>query len=218
VSETVSTVLGVVLGWFLGIFSKPLTDWVERKRRRTELISVIATELHELRFIVTLVWVDLLGRFRTMDQRTLDIVKPILLDFQASGDDRIIVEGTRKLLESGDEVYIAGINLPKPRSTPFPVTYEAAFLSSHLEDLGLFPLWQQQRLLRVTAELRLFNQQVDIVQRAFERTFLQGVNEITGKAITANLEEGYNKEMVRAEYLVRAIDAVLDSSGKTRRR
>ena len=53
------------------------------------------------------------------------------------------------------------------------MTYEAPFLSSHLEEIGLFPVWLQQRFLRVVAELRLFNQQVDIVRGALNGHFFR---------------------------------------------
>jgi len=213
----IDDVILVVLGWLLGTLSPGISDAIGRARRRRAIRRVLATELHELRFMLALVLERMRSKLRTMDQAVLNLVRPILLAYRDNTEDVAILEAAKKLLEKGDAVYIALHNAPSPAgegSWLLPVPYDAPFLKSRLEDLSLFPPATQQRLLRIVGELHLFNEQVAIVRQAHDRTFDTSLTGENYAANEKNLTIGTEKLAVRAEALIRAINRVLGPDGR----
>jgi len=206
--------VAVVVGWILGLASPKAVDWLGRADRREELIGAIATELTELRFLVALVLQQLRSHLRSMDQATLDLIRPILLAPTTDPGDAAHLDATKQLLALGDTAYI-DLHNTGPRSPgrgPLPLPYEAPFLTAHLHELGIFPIRTRLAVLRIAGELRLFNQQVAIVQRAHERSFEQ-LSADNHTINTANLRQGLDSLGVRAVSLIARISEVVGKDG-----
>jgi len=166
--------------------------------------------------MIALVVLKMRAHIQVMDQPTLDLIRPIILQYTGDTDDVAFVGATRKLLEAGDQTFIALHNSepPNPAKTPFPVPYEAPFLTAHLDTLGLFPLEIQRRLLRVGSDLRGFNERVAFIQVAINRTWDSSLSTINRQQNADNLASGIKNLATTAEGLVKAINRLLDASGR----
>jgi hypothetical protein len=151
-----------------------------------------------------------------MDQAALDLFRPVLLNYSSiDPDDVQLIEGTKKLIALGDAQYIALANTPSaPQKALWPIAYDAPFLASHLEDLGLFSATTQRAMLRVVSELHLFREQVDAVRHAHDRTFDTSLSPANYAANEGNLASGTTKLGVRAAALIQSINRLLDSQGR----
>jgi hypothetical protein len=208
-----SDVFVLILGWLLGALSPGLAAAIERPKQRTELIVAVARELHEIRYLLAHVLVLLRSKLKTMDQATLDLIKPLLLEYKGDEQDTEHLEATEKLLAAGDAAYIALHNAGSPTGrASYPVRYSTPLLDANAHRFGLFRLVTQQRLFRVLTELQLFNQQVEIVQRAHDRTF-NSMSPENYAANNNNLVQGTVNLAVRATFLIRAINALVNSDG-----
>src|SRR5712691_10618731 len=101
-------------------FVKPVLDWIGvsdaigRHRQRVSLMVAFATELHELRFLLALVLLQVHSKLRTLDQGVLDLMRPIFLGYEErDGDDAALLAATKQLLARGDAAFIAIHNAPR---------------------------------------------------------------------------------------------------------
>jgi hypothetical protein len=206
----IADVLRLTVGW--------IGKKVSRRRDRHEVLESIATELHELRFVLAGVLVLAHSKRHTMNQPVVDLIRPVMLAYKGNDGDRAMVEATSKLLAQGDAAFIAAHNTRPidPAKAYYPVPYSTPVLASHIGQLTLFPVAVQKHLLRVSQELQLYNEQVAIVRAAHDRTFDTSLSAANYAANEQNLKTGTDKLATRAAQLVEAINEVVDSSGKPR--
>lgn len=195
-------------------------EWIREKarriRRRHDVIEGVAVELHELRFILANVVTRLRAKLRTFDQTTLDLVRPIFLSYTAlSVRDAQIIAGVKKLFALGDVEYMKLCNLPRADSDRaiLPVPYQAPFLKALISNPGPLSTGVRRRLVDISNELHLFNQQVDYVRQAHSRSFDSTLSPENYAANDRNLKEGTAKLSVRVEALVMAINNLLAPDG-----
>ncbi|HXM38263.1 MAG TPA: hypothetical protein VN908_06340 [Gemmatimonadales bacterium] len=212
--EGLQQLLLVLLGGLLATLSPGIVDAIARKKRRVEFRQVVSTELHELRFLLALILIRVHGKLHTMNQEAVDLIRPILLEYKGHADDVALLDATKKLLGKGDASFIALHNAPAGSVTGlWPLPYHAPYLDGHLNELALLPVEMQRSLLRVLAEVSLFNEQVAFVQKATDRTFDSSLSRENYLANDANLKSGTEKLATRASELIRAINRVLDRQG-----
>jgi hypothetical protein len=214
--QGVRELLLVILGGLLATLNPGIVDYIARKRRKKAFAQVLSTELHELRLILALILIRVHVKFHSMNQESVDLMRPILLAYKGHVDDAAALDATKKLLGKGDAAFIAIHNAPGgPTGTAlWPLPYHAPYLESHLDDLALLPVELQRALLGVVTEIGLFNEQVAYVQKASDRTFDSSLSKETYSANDANLKAGQEKLITRASQLIRAINRVLDHQGK----
>lgn len=210
----VEDVLLVILGWFLGTLSPEISNAIARRKRRGSLKEILAAELNELRYTLAVVVIRLRTKTSTMSQATLDLSRNVIFSYAGDVDHQKVVEGMKKLLAQGDAFYIQLHNAKgAEESAIWPVPYDAPFLRAHLEDLPLFSLTVQQRLLRVIYQLGLFNEQIDFVRKAHDRTFDTSLSPENYAANQQNLLSGTEKLARRSETLIEAISQVVGVDG-----
>lgn len=208
--RTMEDLLLVLLGALLATLSPAVVDTIGRRRRRRDFVAVLTTELAELRFVIATVLLLVQSKRHAMDQATVDLIKPIYLDYRGHADDQPLLDTNRKLLAQGDAAFIVLHNLPtKPPTGLWPLAYQAPFLQAHLSDLTLLPVEQQRALLQVLRELQLFSDQVGLVQKATDRTFDSSLSPASYAANESNLEKGTANLATRCAQLVRATNRFL---------
>ena len=167
-----------------------------------------------MRYLLALALLGTRSKQQNLDQAALDIVKPLLLEYVGDDEDKAAQEATRTLLKAGDAAYIAMHNTPRAaEKSLYPVPYDAPFLIGHVPNMGIFAISTQQKLFRVVRELNLFNEQVTQVQQAHDRTF-EGLSPENFKINAGNLAASTNKLAYRSQALIKAIAAVVDSTGR----
>jgi hypothetical protein len=202
-----SDVLLVVLGWLLGTLSPGIGRAILRRYRQRELLRGFSDECLELRFTLALALWGTRSKLREMDLRTLQLVKPIILEY-IGGDDQELVTAFRQLATRDDQTVVRSMNeRGGDASGQWPMPYDLPLLEAHLGEMTLLPMAKQEQLGRIRAELRLFNEQVAYVRHLLDRTF-----ELTGQnhAINAsNLVIAQRNLGVREEALVRTLNRFL---------
>lgn len=140
------------------------------------------------------------------------------MDYQDATDDAPLLDATKAFLARGDAAFITAHNaMPLGSGTGlWPLPYNAPFLTSHLDDLGLFAPSKQRTLFRILEELHLFNEQVAVVRQATERTFDSSLSKENYAVNDANLKAGTEKLATRASLMIAATDRFLDSKGNVR--
>jgi hypothetical protein len=142
-----------------------------------------------------------------MGLRTVQLVKPIVLEYTGA-DDQGLVTAFRQLAERDDQIVVASMNERGTDSSgQWPMPYDLPLLEAHLGEMTLLPMLVQEQLGRIRAELRLFNEQVAYVRHLLDLTF-----ELTGSnhAINAsNLVIAQRNLGVREEALVRTLSRFL---------
>ncbi len=204
----VDELFGVVVSW--------VTKKLGRRQHRGEVLDAIALELHELRFTLTGVLILLHSKMHTMDQATVDLIRPTMLGYKGEGGDRALTQAATKLLEQGDAAFIAAHNQrPTDHAKAYyPMPYTAPLLTAHLGDLTI-PAPVRKQLLRVARVLDLFNQQVAFVRTAHDRTF-ESLSSANYAANDRNLKEGTARLAMMTADLIVAINDVVDPEGKRR--
>lgn len=214
--QGIRDLLLVVLGGLLATLSPGIADAIARRRRKAAFGQVLSTELHELRFLLALILIRVHVKFRSMNQESVDLIRPILLAYKGHPDDESALDAAKKLLGQGDAAFIDIQNsLGGATGTAlWPLPYHAPYLESHLDDLALLPVEMQRALLGVLTEVGLFNEQVAYVQKASDRTLESGLSQESYAANDKNLEASQKKLVTRASQLIRGINRVLDHQGK----
>src|ERR671932_576240 len=87
----------------------------------------------------------------------------------------------------------------------WPVPYSLPLLDNHVGELDLFKPVIQERLLRISTELKLFNEQVAYLRHLVDRSF-SGLSSANYSLNESNLRIANRNVGVRCEMLVRAID------------
>lgn len=203
-----SDVLLILLGWLLGTLSPGLGRAILRGYRRRELKAGFAKECVELRFTLAAALHLYRSNRRELDEATVALVKPIFLSYPGV-DDRELVDSLRELLSkpSAEVVKVLNERPPKANSGAWPMPYELPLLEAHLGELTLLTVVNQEQLMRIRAELQLFNEQVAYVRRLIDRTFeAQGENHAIN---AANLVVGERNLAVRSAALIRSLNRFL---------
>jgi hypothetical protein len=211
-------VLLLILGWLLGTLSPGIGRAILRSRRRAELLRGLNYECSELRFTLANALFSTRRSLREIDQPTLDLVKPILLNY-AGTEEAKLVAAAQQLFNQPDASVIQWANDERTeKKDPFgrplgqwPAPYSLPLLSTHIGELDLLPVNQQEAFLRVGAELRLFNEQVDYVRMLHERTFTtSGPNH---QLNDSNLIVARRNLGTREDILIRAINRTVPANG-----
>ncbi len=149
-------ILLLILGWLLGTLSPSVGRAILRGDRRRELVRALSRECLELRFTLAAALYGSRSELREMDEKTLQLIKPILHTYDGA-DDRALVEAFRKLTAEKDEHVVTLMNeRPTRASAQWPMPYDLGLVEAHLGELTQLPMMRQEQLMRIRAELRLW--------------------------------------------------------------
>jgi len=218
--ETFKDFLLLVFGWGLGTVSPLIERFFVRRRRRNELLAGLAYECNELRFTLANALVTSNASLGTLDQPTLALLRPIFLEY-SDVLNREATQITKQVFSKPDQELIRGLIAANAKRDAFgrplgkyPMPYSLPLLDSHIGELDLLPLFQQRTLLRIEAELRLFNEQVSYTRELNARTYtLTGENHVLNASNLAGAEKNLG---TRTELLIKAINRFIEKDGAIR--
>lgn len=203
--ETLQPVLMVLLGWALGLLTPAIAERIHRGYRRKDLMQAVVDELRGLQY--TMAFVAYLIRSRNADvpDSFLDLVIPILENHQGPDRDERAIEHLRNLRKvSVQQRAVVHQSLQKPNRGLWLQQYALPLVGTQIADLAICPVAFQRSVLRIHQSLDLFNQQVPLLQSAFDRTF-DNLSDENQTALRNNLEQGYQNLARRAETIIKAI-------------
>ena len=198
------SILSLILGWLIGIFSPGIVERIRRERRRRDLVRSILSELTSLQYMMAIVAYRLRSKLATVTDEFLDWLAPIVAHYDGPEKPKGQEERVAKVREISQQqrrevdLYIEsegrGLTLKQ---------YSLPFLQSVSNELPICSLDFQRRVLHVKGRLDVFNQHVSFLQAQYMKTF-----EVTGKnyeAVTTNLSEGYSQLAEIAKGIANAI-------------
>ncbi len=199
------SILYLVLGWLIGIISPGIVERIRREHRRRDLVRSILSELTSLQFLMALVAHVMRGKLATVTDEFLDWLTPIVARYDGpekpKGLEKRLAE-SRKISEQQRGVMDLYIGSSKGRGVALK-QYSLPFLQSVSNELPIFSLDFQRRVLHVKARLDVFNQHTSFLQAQFNKTF-----EVTGSdydSVIKNLSKGYSQLAEFAEDIANAI-------------
>jgi len=141
-------------------------------------------------------------------------MKPLLEAVRDQVDRRAFAAPTLKLIEKGEDEYVrlanAGADSTKSALAP---EERAPYLTHVLGEVTLLSPSQQEIVLRIDSEIRLYNNQVAIVRQMHERTFDAALTSDNHRINRENLEAATQKLGDRARSIVDQICRLLTDSG-----
>lgn len=151
-------ILGVVVGWFLGVFSTPLvmyfTGIVERRRFK----DVLKEELREVRFRLALSVYQLRMHLRKIDRPFLEWM---VIEMNAYSDDPLrnsTLVGVRAALNLTDAELITFNSQPRdPLGTKSFPRVVLPYLSSKMDSVGLLCSGKQKELVNFMHYVEVIN-------------------------------------------------------------
>lgn len=208
------SIIYLILGWLSGIISPEIVVRFRRAQRRRDLVRSILSELTSLQFLMAIVAYVMRGKDATLTDEFLDWLTPIVARYDGPEKPKGLEERlaeSRKISEQQRRVMDLYIDSSKGGGVALK-QYSLPFLQSVSNELPIFSLDFQRRVLHVKARLDLFNQHTSFVQAQFNKTF-----EVTGsnhEAVTTNLREGYSQLGAFAEDIANAIAEIESLSGE----
>src|SRR5687767_9346492 len=137
----------LVLGWFFGLLSGPITEWLARRRRARSLSEPLMAELRDLQDRSAGHAFHVKIKQGTFNHADLDWTMTTLVAASLERSDRI-VHKLRELLESGVDDRLLGAMYPPEEDIGISTRkIELPFLSAQLHQIDLFTPGTQELLL-----------------------------------------------------------------------
>lgn len=205
--RSLETILTILLGWLLGLFTSAIAETIRRPYRRRDLMSAVVDEMIGLQYTMAAFAHAVRTRNSEVTDDFLDKIIPIIDGYM--GPDRLetLAPSLRKT-RSIDESQRAAVHraMQKPNVGMSMREYAIPLFAAQLQDLVICSLEFQRAVLRIRYNLDLFNQLVPYVQSLYEMTF-KGLSESDRQAVITNQEQTYRQAGARAEII---IDAIFD--------
>lgn len=190
----------LMLGWLLGLLSPAVVEEIRRRRRLRLLEQAMAQELHEVQYMMALKAFIIRQRSAKLDNEFLSWFEQIAASYTGQEPSKDFI-ALAQALRSVPANQRGGFD-PKKGLT---LTEGCApLLSTHTNEIALFPIPSQKLLLNVSKEIGFYNQHVAYLRRLFDKTF-DNLSEINRKNIQQNLEDGYEFLAQRSVRIANAI-------------
>jgi hypothetical protein len=210
--ELIAVVVGVVLGWLLGLVSEPIIAAINRPRERRELAGAIREELADVRDRAVVTAFHLRRKHGTFRRPQMEWTAQ-QLEHSANDDARQIAETltnelglTDEQLERLNHVFRANTAQAAAAtvSTLVPLL-ETPFFDAQIHRLGVFSQAAQQALLRARVEVRIFNEVAQDARRFTALTFDSALTPENHTRVIGNLRSTEEKIALRAEQIARTV-------------
>jgi len=217
--ETQLKELGILLlGWLLGTLSPHLSERIQRGYRRDELVEALLTEARGVQFRTALAAWRLRQHLLKVDSEFVRWLQPILDAYEGPDKDPNAIEAFRKLLERTD-AQLKAIDgaLRRPGVSPRLVAFATPFLTSQVAAISICSLDFQRRILDLSNQLSLYNEEVRQTMDMLDKTFDPGIIDANREAVLANLEKGYEKLARRTEGIARQVTELINAYPRKKR-
>lgn len=200
-------VVGIILGWALGVLSPILAWQVIRQRERAELHEALKAELTELRVTFAMEAHGLQERVAVLDDEFLTWE---LTTIQQTPGVEPKVQGYADGIQAMLEQPVAARTRPSG-SVLLRKAHRLMLLEANISRLGMFPLPFQQRVLNILSQLSFWNDDVRVLESQIDKTFNSSMSTINHQIVQANVERNYQKALRSARAIADDIGVVIRS-------
>lgn len=199
--------VGLILGWLLGLFTPIIAGRFQRERDRRELVAAIRAELGELRITMAMVAHEFQERLGPLDDEFLDWLIVALTEYP--GGDPELPKYVSALQAFRALPLSARPRRPRVASEATLLQqYRLPFLEANLTRLGICSIPFQQGVINVKRTLDNFNGDTTSMLGYFEKTFDSSIGP-NYKVVQANLDRAYPKALRTAKHLVDQVGRLL---------
>jgi hypothetical protein len=213
-SDASAQLLGVLIGWLLGVGSHFIIEEAKRRREEREVRAVLKVELSELQYRMAAVLFSCGGRIGKLNKATLELIRPIVVTYEGVNQSENFLVFIDELLSMPDEQLADEIEkddrsfepaiIPAMQKCAIPMLEsKLGLLSSLGHDTAL-----QARLLEIRSRLSMFNDAVDQAHFYYQLTLTTGTSTGTYERATRELNKCYESAINRARTIINHISKI----------
>jgi hypothetical protein len=208
------TILTLLLGWLLGIFSTLIIDVIRKSHQKTNFKKALFTEFKEIRLRLAGGIYLISGSLGTIDKNLLQWCYNIL----ENHSEKITAETLKKIkrqLRLSDKK-IRALYQPEPNLTKNPYIlkkFHLSFLESNLTYLSLFNLTFQSRVIEIKNQLDLVNEDIELNRFYYEKTFDSSLNESDRRIVDNNVISQYQNLIRSFRFITDKITNLIEERG-----
>lgn len=195
----------IFLGWLLGVLSPLIVQAIKDKKQSKSVRNGIIIELKEFKLrMLQLVYLFKL-EYGTMDRTTLIWLNDQLESYSGVNYDEAIKNAISLMLNLNDEELKEHLLLKSNTSSKAHSvkTHQLPYIESKLNCLSLFSEKQQELILEILVQLRIFNETIDESRFYHKLTFDGNISTENHKIVCDSLTEKYiqlgNRSRIIAE-------------------
>jgi hypothetical protein len=179
------------VGWLMGLLAPAIVDRIRRNYRASALRKAIIADLHELQFTMASVAFTLRDHLASMSDDWLDWIEPIIRNYAGPEVNARMAKGLAELrkIPADGRGHLLLMNR-KPMVGLSLKEYGIPLLAGNIGEVSILPIPFQVAVLRIKGHLDLFNQDVVLLRKHFDRTFDSSLSKENRRA-EDNLEQGY---------------------------
>ncbi|NQV16325.1 hypothetical protein HQ531_12765 [bacterium] len=200
----------IILGWLLGIFSGPINDYFQDKRKRKSIKKGIVIELKELQRILASVCHTFSARSGTLNRALIDKLAIIFAQYKGDTNAEEFGKKYQEYKNLTDSQLKEALNLMKANpgiaKTVGPISLP--YLQSKISDLVVFSEKNQQLALELINHIKIYNEIVDHCSYFYKLTF-DNISSDNHKIAIYEQEQGYKRIGDRSEYVIDKINEFL---------
>jgi hypothetical protein len=190
---TFEKILLVLAGWFLGLLSPIIVDFIKRQQERQEIGTALATELQALRFRL-LAMVYLIAHEKGIyDRQLLEWIQSTMAGYTGIHRDAALLNAVESLLKLTDqELSTIAALARKPEDSGLSLKkYSTPLLDSRISRLGVLDDLSRQFVFEIRTQLYLLNEEIDQYRFYFNQTFNSSISPENYERIVKNIKEAY---------------------------
>lgn len=205
-------VLFLLLGWIIGVINPTLVDIIKKHFNKKELKIGIFTELKELKYRLATNVFSLISIYGTLDKDLLNWLHPFVAESKGLYS-KTQLEILEKLLNTKDEEFKTASELFKQHA---PSAFSSKkchlpFLDSKISELSLFDIEFQNKIFEIRAQINSFNENIELSQFYYEKTFDSTLTIENHKIIKKNLTDSYRNISKNAQVIIDLISKLTGS-------
>lgn len=185
----------IALGWFLGILTNFIKDWLERRRLEKEFKETLITELKEITYRLVGNYILLGDIFVCSNRDNLAWAYSMVTAFpEGMPEDTIrLIEGLSKLNDN-EHAQVQRVAPSKDESKAlFVPKFSVPFLEENITSLTMLDSSLQRFILDIRRNIGWLNENIDRTNFFYERTFDHTVSEKNHLTMRTEIQEGYKR-------------------------
>lgn len=202
-------VLYVVFGWFLGLMSPLIVDWIRDKSLKKQIGKAFETELAELRYRLAVVVYQLAKHNGRFNRSIVEWCHSTLTECGTGEIADELRSSFDKILKLSDgQIEQLGHPEKKDGAGKTLGTFHLPFFDSHLDRITLFSVATQQALLDIKNQLGFLNDQIDQMRKHQDMTFTVNLSKENFSRVEENLDIWFTNIEDRAHTIADKIGAL----------
>lgn len=208
-----NNVLLIIFGWFLGLFSPLIVDWLRKWRENRTLKSALFTELREARCRLLLLVYRVESSYGELNHEFFEWAQSILTEYEGIHNIKSLLDTIGPLLKLSPEemkVYSQYAKQKKQLNSVLSLKkYSLSFLDSSLPSLAKFDAILQSQLLEIKTRIGFMNELVDEARYYFRLSFQNDISSRNYEIANIHTTDCYRIYASQARDVIKIIGEIL---------